>query len=78
MKKLKKITTWYDFIVHKEHLFLKNIYSDAGLKKSENISTLKNYCIAFDYFLYVVILLNKYYNKNNDVEDVDHDVMATF
>ena len=47
------------------------------LKKSENIGTLKNYYIAFKYFLHIVVLLNKY-NKNSDVEDVDQNVMATF
>ena len=56
---------------------LRNIYSDKILKKSENISDLKIYFIAFDYFLYIVELLNKYYNKNSNIEDVDHDVMAT-
>ena len=58
-------------------MFLRNIYSDADLKKSENIGTLKNYYIAFDYFLHTVVLLNKY-NKNSDIEDVDQNVMATF
>ena len=58
-------------------MFLKNIYSDVDLKKSENIGTLKNYYIAFKYFLHIVVLLNKY-NKNSDVEDVDQNVMATF
>ena len=56
---------------------LRNIYSDKILKKSENISDLKIYFIAFDYFLYIVELLDKYYNKNSNIEDVDHDVMAT-
>ena len=56
---------------------LRNIYSDKILKKAENISDLKIYFIAFDYFLYIVELLNKYYNKNSNIEDVDHDVMAT-
>ena len=41
-EKTNKITTRYDFAVQKEHLFLGNIYSDADLKKSENISTFKN------------------------------------
>ena len=47
-------------------------------KKFENSSTLKNYYKAFDYFLHIVALLNKYCNKISNIEDVDHDVMATF
>lgn len=77
-EKTNKITTRYDFAVQKEHLFLGNIYSDADLKKSENISTFKNYYIAFDYFLHVAILLNNYYHKNSDIGNVNHGVMAAF
>ena len=47
-------------------------------KKFENSSTLKNYYKAFEYFLHIVALLNKYCNKISNIEDVDHDVMATF
>ena len=72
-----KITTAYDFTVQKKHLFSRNVYSHVDLKKSENISTLKNYYLAFNYFLHIVVLLNRYYNKNSYIEDLDHDVMAT-
>ena len=78
LKVSSKSTRGYNFTVQKERLFLRNIYSDELLKKSENMSDLKLYFIAFDYFLRIAVLLNKYYNKNSNVEDVDHDVIATF
>ena len=78
LQERSKIATWYSFIVQKEHLFLRNIYFEENLEKSENISSLENYCNAFDYFLHVAVLLNKSYNKNCNVEDVDLNVMATF
>ena len=78
MKKTKEIATWYKCTVQKEQLYLRNIYSDVDRKKFENSSTLKNYYKAFDYFLHIVALLNKYCNKISNIEDVDHDVMATF
>ena len=77
-QKTEKLTTWYNFTIQKEHLFSRNIYSDNELKKYENISTLEKFYQAFDPFLHVVVLLNKYYNKNRNNEDVDHDVMETF
>lgn len=78
MKKTKEIATWYKCTVQKEQLYLRNIYSDVDRKKFENSSMLKNYYKAFDYFLHIVALLNKYCNKISNIEDVDHDVMATF
>ena len=74
-KKKKKMTTWYNLTVQKEHLFLRNIYPDK--EKSENIGYLKKYYVAFDYFLHIFVILNKYYNKNSNIEDVDHDVLET-
>ena len=77
-QKTEKLTTWYDFTIQKEHLFLKNIFSYDELKKPENVSTLENFYRAFDLFLHVFVLLNKYYNKNSNIEDVNHDVMKIF
>ena len=65
-KKSEKSNNLVRFYCSKKHLFLKNIYSDKDLKKDENSSRLKNYNITFDYFLYYVVLLNKYYNKNSN------------
>ena len=38
---------WYDFIVECEHLFLRNIYSDADLQKMK-INDIEKYCEIFD------------------------------
>ena len=77
-QKTEKLTTWYDFTVQKEHLFSRYIYSYDELKKFENVSTLENFYRAFDFFLHLIVLLTKYYNKNNDIEDVHHDIMEIF
>ena len=78
MKKTEKTTAWYDFLVQKEHLFLRNIYSYEDLKKSENISALQNITMPLTIFFDIVVLLNRYYNKNSNVVDVEHDIMETF
>ena len=59
-------------------MFLRNIYPDKDLKKPDNISDLKIYCVAFGYFSHIVVVLNKHYNKISNIEDVDYDVMETF
>ena len=43
MKKIEKITAYYDFSVQKEHLFIRNIYSKEDFLSMENLSTLQNY-----------------------------------
>ena len=77
-EKTEKTTAWYDFLVQKEHLFLRNIYSYEDLKKSENISALQNITMPLTIFFDIVVLLNRYYNKNSNVVDVEHDIMETF
>ena len=47
-----KLTTWYDFTVQKEHLFLRNIYSEQELKQSERIKDLKQH---FEAFLHAIL-----------------------
>lgn len=71
-------TTWYNFVVQKEYLFLRNIYPYDDLKKSENVSSLEKYCKAFGFFLHVAVLLNKYYNERIRVEKLNDDIMKIF
>ena len=58
--------------------FLHNIYSEPEVKQSERINDLIQYYEAFEYFLHIVVLLNKYYNKDSEYEFVDHDVTENF
>ena len=49
-RKSEKLATWYDFIVQKKHLFLRNIYSYDDLKKSKNVITLENFYHPLSFF----------------------------
>ena len=49
-QKAEKLTTWYDFIVQKKHLFLRNIYSYDDLKKSKNVITLESFYHTLTFF----------------------------
>ena len=41
-KKVLNLTTWHDFTVQQEHLFLKSIYSSEDFLKMENLKTLND------------------------------------
>ena len=74
-KKAEKISTWFDFIVKKQHLFIQNIYNKEEIPSMENLSNLENYYKKFYLFLETVVLLEKCFNrlttlKNNDDQKI--------
>ena len=42
-EKTQNLTTWFDFTVQQERLFIRNIYSHYDLLKMENLKTLGNF-----------------------------------
>ena len=54
-----KKKTWYDFVVEKEHLFIRNIYSREELASMDNISDVSDYYEQFGCFIKIVIQLEK-------------------
>ena len=55
--------TWYDFVVEKEHLFIRNVYSKQELADMENISNIEDFHKEFGRFVKIVMLLEKYLYK---------------
>ena len=49
--------TWYDFVVEKEQLFIRNIYSKEEHADMENISHIADYHREFGRFVKIVMLL---------------------
>ena len=43
--------SYIDFLIRKEHAFLRNIYDVVEIKESKNISTIENYQKAFEKYL---------------------------
>lgn len=41
--KIEKMTSWYDFIIHKEHLFIRNNFSREDILSMKKLNTLQNY-----------------------------------
>ena len=69
----EKITTFLDFVIEKEHSFIRNIFDHDKLKLSKNIETLEKYEASFKKMLRIVVLLNTNYSKERDVEDISDD-----
>ena len=55
--------TWYDFVVEKEHVFIRNIYSKKEIAEVENISDITDYHGEFGRFIKIGILLKKLLNN---------------
>ena len=69
----EKITTFLDFVIEKEHSFIRNIFDHDKLKLSKNIETLQKCDASFKKMLRIVVLLNTNYSKERDVEDISDD-----
>lgn len=63
----KKIQTYFDFVVSKEHAFIGNIFDKEDLENCTEIKTKENYHESFRLFLQ----LNMRYSK--DIEDISDD-----
>ena len=46
--------SYLDFLIRKEHAFIRNIFDEKELKKSKNIATLENYQSAMELFVHLV------------------------
>ena len=62
-RKTQNLTNWFDFTVQQKHLFVKTIYSQNDLFKMKRLRTLEDYYKKFEYFLEVVVLLDKCLNR---------------
>ena len=67
-----------DFIIHYEHKFLKNIYTEKQIKDSEHIKDLKSYYEIFDQYIDICIgllaMLNST-NRHNFINDASEDLL---
>ena len=51
---LKNDMSYLDFLIRKEHAFIRDIFDEKDLKKSKNISTLEKYQAAMELFIHLV------------------------
>ena len=74
----KKITTYLDFVIAKEHASIRNIFDRDELKRSMAIATLEKCHESFRKILQIVVLLSSSYMSESDIEDISDDCIAAF
>ena len=78
-EKTQNLTIWFDFTVKQEHLFLKNICSQDDLLKMERLKTLEDCYRNFEYFLEVVVLLDKGFSRSTNLNVLeDQETLKRF
>ena len=74
----EKIQTYLDFVISKEHDFIRNIFNKEDLEYCAKIKTWENYYESFRLFLQIVIFLNTRYSRESDIEDIFYNCIEQF
>lgn len=69
---------FYNFVVKKEHFFLRNIFNEDDFKNLDAIKYIETYYKNFKRLIECSLLLHKYYNRDSEINNVDHDCIETF
>ena len=69
----EKTMSYADFIVFKEHKFLKNIFSNKELAKTDNMKDVNTYHKNFVRFLEIVVLLKNAFNTCDELDECFND-----
>ena len=74
----EKISTYVDFVIAKEHAFIRNMFDHDELKQSKFIKIYEKYYESFRKMLQFVVLLNTRYSNESDIEYILGDCIAEF
>ena len=70
--------SYTDFLIRKEHKFLRNIYSQEDLLKSENLKGLESYYFAFKRILNIMIFMEDTLKNSMDFNNIIDDDLNMF
>ena len=70
--------TYCDFIIQKEHKFLRNVLSKDELSKSDAIETVESFHENFKKFLRICIFADNAIKTYNEFDDCPHDELINF
>ena len=74
----EKMSTYLDFVIVKEHAFIRNVFDHVELKQSKSIKAYEKHHESFRKMFQVVVLLNTSYSNESDIEDISDDCIAKF
>lgn len=72
----QKITICLDFVISKEHAFIRNIFDQFELKQSDWIIAIEKYHELSRKILQIIVLLNTRYSNKSDIEDITDNCLA--
>ena len=67
-----------DFVIKKEHMFLRNIFSKEELLKSSSINTFESFHMHFIKFLEIVVFLEEEINSSRQFSDCSYPNLIRF
>ena len=70
--------TYLEFVVKKEHAFIRNIFQLEDLAECPEMSTLENYFENFKKFIQVALLLENGYSPQSDAEFISDSCIEEF
>ena len=73
----EKMSTYLDFVIVKEHAFIRNVFDHVELKQSKSIKAYERH-ESFRKMFQVVVLLNTSNSNESDIEDISDDCIAKF
>ena len=70
--------SYFDFVVRKEHRFLKSILREPKLNKYVPLESLRSYYNAFTKFLKILILLKNSFGNLSEFEEINNEDLLEF
>ena len=74
----KDSMSYSDFDIHKEHKFLRNIFSKEELSTSSALKDFPTYYENFSKFLHIAVYLQNYLNNTQKFSDCPHEELVDF
>ena len=73
-----KEITYLNFVIKREHAFIRNVFEPEDLRKTDKVKTLESYFDNFNLFLQLLALLDSSYSSESDIEDICDECVANF
>lgn len=70
--------SYFDFVIRKEQVLLRNTYSNEDLQKSTNLKTLESFHLAFQKILKVMIFMENHLHNCESYENIYNDKLKDF
>ena len=70
--------SYADFVIFKEHKFLRNIFSELELSSTDSLKSMEQYHKCFEKFLIVSVYLQNSINTINEFSEYYNDELLIF